>query len=157
MNQFEQFVTDVCALAGCSEPQCHRSSNAISYEGVNFALAEDPASSPDALLIYADFGCLDLENKAKLYPLMLKENFMMLGSRNGTFAVSEIHDRVVLIEQLSLRQITPQSLLAKMRAIAYKANYFNKQHGRLQHAAFRTTTSQAASLRSQLNFPHAAP
>ena len=156
MNPFEQLVTEVCVVAGFSEPQRLLSGEAIDYEGVSFALANHPASDPDALLVYADFGCLDLEKKAMLYPLMLKENFMMLESRNGTFAVSEIHDSVVLIEHLSLIKTTPQSLLTKMRAIAHKANYFNKQHRGLQHAAFRPVTPQAASLRSQLNFQRAA-
>ena len=62
-----------------------------------------------------------------LYPLMLKENAMMLHTRNCTFSVSEMYDHVVLIEKMSLAATTPQSLLAVMRSIARKANYFNKQ------------------------------
>ena len=156
MKQFEQLVIALCSLGGFSEPQRIMAGDALCYEGVNFAITIDPQSDIDALLLYADFGRLDLEKKAMLYPLMLKENFMMLESRNCTFAVSEMHDSVVLIERLALSLATPQSLLAQMRAIAHKANYVNKQQRRLHHAAFHENTLQATSLRSQLTLHHAA-
>ena len=157
MKRFLQLVTELCSLVGFPEPRHLLAGEAMRHEDVNFAMTVNPQSDADALLLYADFGCLDLENKAMLYPLMLKENFMMtMASRNCTFAVSETHDSVVLIERLSLSLTTSHSLLAQMRAIAHKANYFNKQHRRLQPAAFRATPLNAALLRSELATHHAA-
>ncbi len=155
MKHFDQLIAGLCTLTGSSVPHQLATGDAICFEGVNFAVAINAHADPDALLLYADFGCLDREKKAMLYPLMLKENFMMMGSRNGTFAVSERSDSVVLIECLSLSATTPDLLLARMRLLAHKANYFNKQHRGLHHAAYRSRAHQSETLLSQ-RYAHGA-
>lgn len=148
MTQFDQLVIDLCRLIGYPTPQHLIAGDAVCYEGMNFALASNAESEPDAVLLIADFGSLDIEKKAMLYPLMLKENFMMRGLRNCTFGVCESSDSVVLIDCLSLATTTPDALQARMRSLAHKTNYFNKQHRRLHPAAYRSNTAQSAALRS---------
>lgn len=148
MKQFDQLVTGLCTLTGISIPNHLLAGDAICVEGVKFALATNALADPDALLLYADFGHLDLEKKAMLYPLMLKENFMLMGARNSTFGVSERSDSVVLIEYLSLTATTPDLLLARMRSLAHKANYFNKHHLRLHQAAYRSSAIPSTMHRS---------
>ena len=149
MTQFDQLIGGLCALAGFAAPQRIIGGGAICYEQVDFAITVDAAGDSDALLVYADFGKLDLEKKAMLYPLMLKENAMMLHTRNCTFGVCELDDHVVLIEKMSLAATTPQSLLAAMRSIARKANYFNKQHYRPSLPSVQPRARHAIALRSQ--------
>ena len=150
MAQFDQLVIGLCNLAGI--PSAHHviQGNAICCEGIHFAVAVRAQSNPDTLLLYADFGILDLEKKARLYHLMLKENFMMRGSRNGTFGVSESSGSVVLIECMSLATTTPDLLLARMHLLARKGKYFSMQHGDNRPAARPASAMQSAALRSQL-------
>ena len=156
MTQFEQLVIGLCTLIGFPTPPHLIAGDAICYEGMNFALAVNTESNPDAVLLVADFGRLDLEKKAMLYPLMLKENFMMRGSGNCTFGVCESSDSVVLIDCLSLATTTPEALQARMRSLAHKTNHFNKQHRRLHSAAYRSNAAQSAALRSQYQASYAS-
>lgn len=149
MTSFDQLIRGLCALAGFTAPQRLLAGDAICFDNVDFAITVGVPHHPDALLLYADFGKLDLEKKAMLYPLMLKENAMMLQTRNCTFGVSEIHDSVVLIEKLSLTATTPESLLKAMRMIARKAHYFSQQPYRPSMTANRHNTHPAIASRSQ--------
>lgn len=148
MQQFNQLITGLCALTGISVSDQLTAGDAICVEGVKFALAINAQSDPDALLLYADFGSLDFEKKAMLYPLLLKENVMLMGSRNSTFGVSQRSGSVVLIECFSLTATTPDVLLARMRLLAHKANYFNKHHRGGYQAANRSSAIQSAMHRS---------
>ena len=84
-----------------------------------------------------------------LYPLMLKENAMMLQTRNCTFSVCEMHDSVVLIEKRSLAATTPELLLNSMRAMARKAHHFQKQHYHPAMTTYRVTAQRAVASRLQ--------
>ena len=127
-SSFDDLITGLCALTDYPAPLKIIAGEGIEFEGVNFAIICKQKSDPDALFLYADFGWLDLEQQAMLYPLMLKENFMMLGSRECTFGVSKLLDSVVLIEKVRLSQTSPESLLILMRSLARRANYFCKHH-----------------------------
>jgi hypothetical protein len=142
-TEFEQLIQGLCSLTRYANPQQIIDGGGITFEGVTFALIYKPKADPDALFLYADFGQLDLEQQAALYPLMLQENMLMLSSRESTFSVSAKHDSVVMIEKISLPAQTPERLLALLRSMAHRANYFNKHHraGRIgprQHAAHDT-------------------
>lgn len=149
MTRFDQLIGGLCALTGFAAPQRIIGGGAICYEQINFSITVDAAGDLDTLLVYADFGALDLEKKAMLYPLMLKENAMMLHTRNCTFGVSELYDHVVLIEKMSLATTTPQLLLATMRSLARKANYFNKQHYRPSLPSMQPRAQHVNALQSQ--------
>ena len=148
MTAFDQLLQGLCALASFPAPLRPVAGDAICFDSVDFAFSIDLPRHPDALMLYADFGKLDLEKKAMLYPMMLKENAMMLHTRNCTFGVSEIHDSVVLIEQLSLAATTPESLLKTMRLIARKARYFSQQHHHGSIITDRLNPRLAIGLRS---------
>lgn len=148
MTAFNQLIYELCAQANFPAPLRLLAGDAICFDSVDFAFSVDLPRSPDALLLYADFGKLDLEKKAMLYPMMLKENAMMLQTRNCTFGVSEIHDSVVLIEKLSLAETTPESLVKTMRSIARKARYFCQQHNHVSMTADRLNPRLAIALRS---------
>jgi hypothetical protein len=154
MEQFDQLIAGLCTLTGISASRHLLAGNAINVDGISFAMAVHAQSDPDALLLYADFGSLDLEKKAMLYHAMLKENFMMQSSRNGTFGVCENTDSVVLIECMSLAATTPDLLLARMRLLVHKANYFNQQHRggqkAVQQAVHQSSAMQSLAHRSRL-------
>ena len=126
--EFSRLITGLCTLTGFASPQRIIAGDGIAYAGVNFSINYKPEKDRDAILLYADFGCFDLEKRAMLYPLMLKENFMMASTCNSTFSVSESLDSVVLIEKVCLSTATPASLLALMRSLSHRVNYFNRQH-----------------------------
>ncbi|GAA4018739.1 CesT family type III secretion system chaperone [Actimicrobium antarcticum] len=127
-TNFEHLITGLCQLTGFASPQSIIEGGGIAFNGVSFALTQKPKADPDGLFLHADFGQLDLEQQAVLYPLMLQENLMMMSSRDCTFSVSRVLDSVVMIERISLSTQTPETLLAMMRSLAGRANYFNKHH-----------------------------
>lgn len=146
-TEFEQLIKGLCALTRYAEPQQIIDGAGITFEGVTFALIYKPKADPDALFLYADFGQLDLEQQAALYPLMLQENLMMLGSRECTFSVSARLDSVVVVEKIRLSAQTPESLLALLRSLAHRAHYFSK-HYRSGSIGTRPRMARAETIRA---------
>ncbi|MEB0137243.1 CesT family type III secretion system chaperone [Actimicrobium sp. CCC2.4] len=145
---FEQLIQGLCKVTRYANPQQIIDGGGITFEGVTFALTYKPKADPDALFLYADFGQLDLEQQAALYPLMLQENMLMLSSREGTFSVAATNDSVVMIEKISLSAQTPESLLALLRSLAHRANYFNKHHRSTRIGPHHASRNEATRLRT---------
>ncbi|MEC5218071.1 hypothetical protein RCH09_003038 [Actimicrobium sp. GrIS 1.19] len=154
---FRQLIEALCALTGFASAQHILRGDGIEFEGVTFALTQQPKAGPDALFIYADFGPLGLEQQARLYPLMLKENFLMMRSRQSTFSVSAATDSVVLIEKMALPGLTAEKLLAQLRLIAHRVNYFNRHHRDVGGHLNRPALRNHASVRRTLNLQDHAP
>ncbi|MEC5217508.1 hypothetical protein RCH09_002466 [Actimicrobium sp. GrIS 1.19] len=125
---FERLIHGFCALTGYHAPQRVLTGEGITYDGVILAVSWKPKANPAMLFVYASLGQLDAEHQAELYPMMLKQNFMMLMTSTRNFSFSKSMDSVVLIEDVSLADATPEALLAVVKSLVRSAQYFNRMH-----------------------------
>jgi hypothetical protein len=127
-QEFEHLMRGVCALTGLPSAQRLIDGDGFACAQVNFAITRKPHAHPDALFVHADFGPLSDAQQAIFYPLLLKENLMMMSTRQATFSVSAVRDSVVLIETMRLPGLTPAALVSAIQKLARSSHYFSKHH-----------------------------
>jgi hypothetical protein len=147
-SDFERLIHGFCALTGYHAPHRVLAGEGIIYDGVTLAVSWKPKANPAMLFVYASLGQLDAEHQAELYPLMLKQNFMMLTTSERTFSISKSTDSVVLIEGINLAGTTPEALLTVVKSLVRSAQYFHRTHCAGNALPPAALPQRAAALRS---------
>ncbi|ALU89651.1 hypothetical protein Hrubri_2466 [Herbaspirillum rubrisubalbicans M1] len=120
-QHYEQLIQQLCNLCQIKGAQGILEGGPVAVNDVVFSLAHHEQLSPDTLLVYCDFGAVEVGREAQAYRALLETNLLMYAGNGPMYTLSPATGRIVFANRYRLSgmdAVTLRSILAHLAAKA---------------------------------------
>ena len=128
-DSFRHLINDLCKAAGLADPKRVEQGESIQVDGVECAILHHDELAPDLAFAYVAFGAAPARDQARIYEMLLQQNYLGFAGKGPCFTISPISGHVVYVEHARIDQTSGRELLARLghlaaRAVEWRLNHF---------------------------------
>jgi hypothetical protein len=119
--QYCRLIEQFCSLTLFEQPESLLKGQPFQVEGIDFSLVHSEKLNPARMSICCDFGALPAGNAGDLCQKLMKKNLALYTDEKSIFAISPDTGRLLRLQAEIVAELTPGSLLQKLKALAHQA------------------------------------
>jgi hypothetical protein len=155
-QKYEKLIRSFCELCGIEgEAEGILKGGPLAVNEVVFSISHNVEISPQAVLVYCDFGPVAEGREAEAYRALLEANMVMYSANGPMYTVSPLTSRVVFANNYPLEALDARSLRNVLAKLAGMAKDWRKSQF-LQDPPLRSKALQGGNL-MQRQFVGASP
>ncbi|MDT0358194.1 CesT family type III secretion system chaperone [Herbaspirillum huttiense F1] len=120
-SPYSRLIAQFCGLTLFEQPETLLKGQAFQVEGIDFSLIHSEQINPARMTICCDLGELGQTQAPDLCQKLLKMNLSLHTTEKPIFALSPDTGHLVRLQAETVAELTPGSLLQKLKVLAHEA------------------------------------